>query len=72
MDLILGHISPEPISCPELKNISLALWVIQKTSFWFGRHVIKECPGKKVQKVKVALNDPLNSFSPIDQVDSKI
>ena len=39
MDLIWGHISPEPISCPELKNISLTLWVIQKTSFWFSRHV---------------------------------
>ena len=39
MDLILGHISPEPMSCPKLKNISLTLWVIRKTSFWFSGHV---------------------------------
>ena len=39
MDLIWGHISPEPMGCPELKNIGLTLWVIQKTSVWFSRHV---------------------------------
>ena len=27
------------MSCPEFKNIGPTLWVIQKTSFWFGRHV---------------------------------
>ena len=31
--------SPESIGCPELKNIGHTLWVIQKTSFWFSRHV---------------------------------
>ena len=40
MDLIWGHISTEPMTCPELKNISLIFWQIQKTSFWFGGHVI--------------------------------
>ena len=39
MDLIWGHIAPEAMSCPELKNIGLTLWVIQKTSVWFSRHV---------------------------------
>ena len=34
---------------------------------------MKECSGKKVLKVKVAQNDPLDSSSQkIDQVDSKI
>ena len=33
---------------------------------------MKECSGKKVQKTKVAQNDPLDSSSQkIDQVDSK-
>ena len=40
--MIWGHISPEPIGCPKLKNISLTLWVIWKTSFWFGRHVLSQ------------------------------
>ena len=26
----------KPMTCPELKNISLTFWVIQKTSFRFG------------------------------------
>ena len=25
---------------PELKNIGLTFWVVRKTSFWFGRHVL--------------------------------
>ena len=40
MDLIWGHIAPEPMSCPELKNIGLTLWVIQKISVWLSRHVL--------------------------------
>ena len=39
MDLIWGHISPEPIRCPECENIGLTLWPIQKTSFRFSGHV---------------------------------
>ena len=39
MDLIWGHISPELVSCPELKNIGLTFWHFRKTSFWFSRHV---------------------------------
>ena len=39
MDLIWGHISPEQMRYPELKNIGLTLWPIQKTSFLFGGHV---------------------------------
>ena len=39
MDLTWGQIAAEPMSCPELKNIGLTLWVIQKTSVWFSRHV---------------------------------
>ena len=27
------------MGCPGLKNIGLTLWPIQKTSFWFCRHV---------------------------------
>ena len=34
---------------------------------------MKECSGKKVLKVKVAQNDPIDSLSQkVDQVDSKI
>ena len=34
--------------------------------------LMKECSGKKVQKIKVAQNDPLDSSSQkIDQMDSK-
>ena len=35
-----GHIYPEPMRCPECENIGLNLWPIQKTSFWFCRHVL--------------------------------
>ena len=44
MDLIWGHISPEPVSCPKLKNIGLTFWHFQKTSFWFSRHVLFSGP----------------------------
>ena len=44
MDLILGHISLEPVRCPELKNIGLTVWAIQKTSFWFSGHVATHSP----------------------------
>ena len=37
--LIWWHISPEPLTCPEWKNIGLTLWPIRKTSFRFGGHV---------------------------------
>ena len=40
MDLIWGHISTEPMRCPELKNICLTLWAIRKTSFLFHGHVL--------------------------------
>ena len=39
MDLIWGHISTEPMRCPQLKNIGLTLWAIRKTSFLFSGHV---------------------------------
>ena len=39
MDLIWGHISPEAMRYPELKNIGLTLWPIRKTSFLFSGHV---------------------------------
>ena len=39
MVLIWRHISPEPMRCPECKNIGPTLWPIRKTSFWFGWHV---------------------------------
>ena len=38
--LIWWHISPEPLTCPECKNIGLTLWPIRKTSFRFGGHVM--------------------------------
>ena len=38
--LIWRHISPEPLTRPECKNIGLTLWPIRKTSFWFGGHVL--------------------------------
>ena len=38
--LIWWHISPEPLTCPEWKNIGLTLWPIRKTSFRFGGHVL--------------------------------
>ena len=39
MDLIWGHISLKPMTCPELKNISLTFWAIQNTLFRFGGHL---------------------------------
>ena len=53
MDLIWGHISPEPMRCPECENIGLNLWPIQKTSFWFSGHVSKKIIRKKRQHVNV-------------------
>ena len=41
MDLIWGHISTEPMRCPQLKNIGLTLWAIRKTSFLFSGHVLR-------------------------------
>ena len=38
--LIWWHISPEPLTCPEWKNIGLTLGAIRKTSFRFSRHVL--------------------------------
>jgi len=41
MDLIWSHISPDLGHCHEYKNTCPALWIIQKTSFWFHRHVLQ-------------------------------
>ena len=39
MVLIWGHISPEPMRYPELKNVDLTLWPIRKTSLLFSEYV---------------------------------
>ena len=51
MDLIWGHISPEWVSHPELKNIGLTFWHFRKTSFWFSRHVREEQPTRDNDKI---------------------
>ena len=39
MHMIWGHVSPEPMTRPELKNINLTFWAIQKTLLRFSGHV---------------------------------
>ena len=64
---------PSRIKVPQIKKKEgFGPWADTKIT-WATTPLIKECSGKKVQKIKVAQNDPLDSTSQkIGQVDSEI